>query len=336
MRKVGWLILVAVLTVVTACRRMPLYDLPERIIQLTLELKLEIDLDIKTEIDVDVEETIKIPERMKVGFYGTDNESLLHTEYVGPTGGNINPQAGQYKMLVYSFGTEFVQVRGEDNLNTIEAYTSDITASKEGDLNAVTRRLKTRGDDDGEPQGPIIYPPDHLLVAREVVDIPEIVFEEHDVVVKATAKTVVETYSFEVQTVIGAEYIYSCEAFVTNQSRTIFFGHSGADGRGNPSLEPATLSFPVGVDTKRGCLYTTFNTFGKLPGESRAYLYILIRNMDGLEYVIEQDITEQMESSDHEIVIKEEVVIPEPEENTGGIAPTVEPWEEVEHEVKIG
>lgn len=331
------MIWIALLVVVAGCRRMPLYDLPERIIELTLQLELDLELDIKTDLDVDVEETIKIPERMKVGFYKPDKDSLIHTEYVGPTGGIINPPAGHFNMLIYSFGTEFVQIRGEESLNTIEAYTSDITATKAADLQAVTRnRHKTRGDDDGEPQGPIIYPPDHLLVAREQVEIPEIVFEEHNVVVKATARTVVETYSFEVQTVIGAEYIYSCEAFVTNQSRTIFFGHSGVDGRGEPSKEPATLSFPVGVDTKKGCLYTTFNTFGKLPGESRAFLYVLIRNLDGQEYVIEQDITEQMESTDHEIVIKEEVVIPAPEENTGGIAPTVEPWEEVEEEVKIG
>ena len=332
MRKVSWLILIAALVAVVGCRRMPLYDLPEKVIRLVLELDLEIDLDIRTDLDVDqeIEKTIKMPELMKANFYGLDDDRLKHTEYVGPTGGIINPPSGQFDMLVYTFGTEFVQIRGEEDVNTIEAFTSDITAAKASDLRGFTR------EGGEEPEGPIIYAPDHLLVARELVEIPEQVFDEENIVVKATARTVVETYSFEVSTVIGAQYIKSCEAFVTNQSRSILFGHEGADGRGEPSKEPATLSFPVGVDVKKACLYTTFNTFGKLPGESRSYLYILIKNRDGEEYHVEVDITDQFDNPDHKIVIDEEIEVPEPKSLGGGIAPTVEPWEEEIHDVNIG
>ena len=131
MRKVSWLILIAALVAVVGCRRMPLYDLPEKVIRLVLELDLEIDLDIRTDLDVDqeIEKTIKMPERMRANFYGLDDDHLKHTEYVGPTGGIINPPSGQFNMLVYTFGTEFVQIRGEEDVNTIEAFTSDITAA---------------------------------------------------------------------------------------------------------------------------------------------------------------------------------------------------------------
>lgn len=332
MRKVSWLILIAALVAVVGCRRMPLYDLPEKVIRLVLELDLEIDLDIRTDLNVDqeIEKTIKMPELMRANFYGLDDDHLKHTEYVGPTGGVINPPSGQFNMLVYTFGTEFVQIRGENDVNTFEAFTSDITASKASDLRGFTR------EGGEEPEGPIIYAPDHLLVARELVEIPEQVFDEENIVVKATARTVVETYSFEVPNVVGAEYIKSCEAFVTNQSRSILFGHEGADGRGEPSKEPATLSFPVGVDYKRGCLYTTFNTFGKLPGVSRSYLYILIRDTDGQEFHVVEDITDQFDNPDHQIVIKEKIVIPIPPSYKGGVEPSVVPWEEEIHNVNIG
>ena len=332
MRKVSWLILIAALVAVVGCRRMPLYDLPEKVIELILELDLELDLEIRTDLNVDqkIEQSIKMPERMRANFYGPEDDNLKHTEYVGPTGGIINPPSGQYNMVVYTFGTEFVQIRGESDINTIEAFTSDITATKAADLRGFTR------EGSKEPEGPIIYPPDHLLVARELVDIPEVVYEEGNIVVKATARTIVETYSFEVPNVIGAVYIKSCEAFVTNQSRSILFGHEGADGRGEPSKEPATLSFPVGVDVNKGCLYTTFNTFGKLPGGSRSYLYILIRDMDGEEYHIEVDITDQFDNPDHQIVIEEEIEILEPKSYHSGVEPTVKPWEEETHDVNIG
>ena len=48
------------------------------------------------------------------------------------------------------------------------------------------------------------------------------------------------------------------------------------------------------------------------------------------------DITDQFEKDDHEIIIDEEIDIPKPESGGAGIAPTVDPWEEENHDVPIG
>ena len=322
---IGFLGLAALLLLVS-CKRMPLYDLEAQAIRLVLHLNLDIDLDIDVDMDVDLEleRTIKVPDHHKVLFYSPDNGQLHYTEFVGSTGGALYTPAGYYQMLIYSFGTEYVQIRGENDISTIEAFTSDITATKAGAL-----KICTRNSDD-TPQGPIIYTPDHLLVAGEPVTIPEMSNVEQDVVIQATLKTIVETYSFEVRTVVGAEYIQSCEAFITNQARSSFFG------RGEVSQEPATLSFPVGVDRKKGCLYTTFNTFGKLPGESRSYLHILLYNTAGEEYHLSVDITDQFEKPDKHIIIEEQINVPVPEASGGGIAPRVNPWSEETHDVPIG
>ena len=325
MRKSRWILYVLLLAAVVACKRMPLYDLEKTVeLVLNLDLKLDLKVNLDVKVDVEIDTVIPKPEHMKVCFYAPETDNLKYTEYVGPAGGPISTPAGTYNMVVYTFGTEYVQVRGEGNRNTLEAFTSDITASKGATLRGFTRA------DIEEPKGPVIYTPDHLLTARETVVIPEAPSEGQTITIHAEADDVVETYGFMVKTVIGAEYIGSCEAFVTNQARSSFFGI------GKVSTEPATLWFPVGVDRKKGCLYTLFNTFGKLPGESRCYLHLLILDTDGKEYHITEDITDGFEDPDHNIVIEEEIEVPEPASHGGGIAPSVDPWGEINTDVPIG
>lgn len=327
MRQVRWIILsVMALLAVVACKRMPLYDLEEKEVQLdlNLDLKLDVKLNLDVHVDIEIDTVIPTPEHMKACFYDLETDALRYTEFVGPTGGLINTPAGQYDLVVYQFGTEYIQIRGEGDRNTIEAFTSDITTTKGATLRGFTREGVE------EPQGPVIYSPDHMLVARERVVIPEMSNESHTITIHAEASDCVETYGFWVKTVIGAEYIESCEAFVTNQARSSFFG------RGEAGKEPATIWFPVGVDRQKGMLFTVFNTFGKLSGESRCYLHLLIRDTDGKEYHFSEDITDDFEDSDHIIEVDEEIDVPEPESHGGGIDPTVDPWDEEDIDVPIG
>ncbi|MBP3767339.1 MAG: DUF5119 domain-containing protein [Prevotella sp.] len=309
----------------TSCKRMPLYDMEKSVeLELSLVLDLDLELDLDVDVDVDIEKKINAPDHMKVLFYEPSDRHLQYTEFVDGTGGKISTPPGSYRMLVYSFGTEYTQIRGDGDIATIEAFTSDITATKGSVLRGFTR------SDADMPSGPVIYMPDHLLVAAEDVTIPDWMGEEIRITLHATASTIVETYTFEVHSVIGAEYIESCEAFVTNQARSSFFG------LGVVSSEPATLWFPVGVDRRKGCLYTTFNTFGKLPGASHSYLHILVRDTGGQEHHYSTDITEQFEKTDKHIIIDEKIDIPEPPSHGGGIAPTVHPWDEESHDIPIG
>ncbi len=319
------IILLAFLALFMSCERMPLYDMEKSMyLDLKLNLKLDIDLDeeLTAGVDIKPDSVIKMPEHNKVLFYSAENNVLKHTEFVDSTGGDIFTPPGLYKMLVYSFGTEYTQIRGEGNMETIEAYTSDITDTKTRLLRTITRQ------DAKETQDVIIYAPDHLLVAREEVVIPE--FSEDTIVISAEASTVVETYSFAVTNIKGCENVASCEAFVTNQARSRFLG------RGEASNEPATICFPVGVNHAKNVFYTTFNTFGKLPGESRAYLHIVIVDTGGKEHYVSEDITEQFGNGDHRIVIDKEIDIPEPESQSSGIAPTVEEWDEEITDVPLG
>ncbi len=326
-RKFQYLLMLLIMAVFVSCERMELYDIENTMhldLKLKLKLDIKVDIDIKKDLDIDIEDSIRMPEHNKVLFYSPSSASLMHTEFVDSTGGNISTPPGTYDMLVYSFGTEYVQIRGESSIKTIEAFTSDITATKSGVLRSFTR------DGEEEPPGPIIYPPDHLLVASEKVEIHDYTDRSYTATIHAEANTIVKTYTFEVNNIEGFEYIEKCEAFVTNQSRSSFFGI------GEISSEPATLSFPVGVSRKKKVLYTTFNTFGKLPGESRSYLYILITDTGGQEHRVETDITDQFVNEDHRIIINKPIVVPEPPSHGGGISPSVNPWDEENQDVPIG
>lgn len=318
-------LLIALLLAFTACQYKELcYDHQHQTeYNLSLILKLNLDLDVELDVSDEAHTKIEMPEYMKVCFYDPLSGALSQTAMVGPEGGLIQIAPGKYNMVVYSFGTEWTWIRGENNIDSLEAYTSDITALKTRQLQQIIQEGKY------DAPGPIIYTPDHLIVAREEIEIPAYSLTPQVDTISTKASTVVETYGFEVTNITGIEYIASVDAFVTNQARSTFF----ARGEKNPS--PATIYFPLEVDREKGILKTTFNTFGKLPGESDAYLHILLTDTKGNVMTVTEDITEQFENSDHIIEIDEPIDIPKPEEG-GGIDPTVEEWDEENIDIPIG
>jgi hypothetical protein len=322
-------VLFGVLSLFTSCRYKDLCYDHNHDTTPNLVLRLELNLDLDIEIDVDIQDEnhtqIKIPSYMVVCFYDTLSGSLKYMEYVESYGGPLHVNPGTYDMVVYSFDTEWTQVRGENHIDSLEAFTSDITATK-----APQFALFPRKDTTETAPGPIIYTPDHLLVTNKRVEIPPYSIEEQVITVTATAATIAETYSFEVQNIEGIEYVSSVEAFITNQARANYFG------REELCTDPATIYFPMEVNRTGNSIKSTFNTFGKLPGEIRSYLNILMIDSEGKAHTRVTDVTEQFGDSLHTIVLKDTIVIPAPSAGGGGIAPTVEEWEEVNRDVPIG
>lgn len=290
---------------------------------LKLTLNLDIDIDVEVE-NVDFTK-IKVPELMVVCFYDTLTGAVRNRSYVGPYGGDLHVDPGVYNMVVYAFDTEWTWVRGEAHIDSLEAYTSDIT-----DIKSPLFLQAAQKDSSQVAPGPIIYTPDHLLVTRKRVEIPPYSLEKQEITIEATASTIVESYRFRVKNISGVEHVASVDAFISNQARASFFG------RGELSKEPATIYFPMEVDRRGKMFKCSFNTFGKLPGESKSYLNVVITDTQGKPHTLVTDITEQFEDTTHTIVIEDSVIIPPPASSGGGIAPTVEDWEEEVHDVGIG
>ena len=320
------ILLTALLLVFASCRYKELcYDHQHQTeYNLSLVLHLQLDLDVELDVSEEAHTKIEMPEYMKVCFYDPLSGALTQTAMVGPEGGLIQIAPGKYNMVIYSFGTEWTWIRGEHHIDSLEAYTSDITAIKTRQL------LQFTQDGKYDAPGPIIYTPDHLIVARQEIEVQPYSLTPQVDTIAVRAATVVETYGFEVTNISGLEYIASVDAFVTNQARSTFFGREEK----NPS--PATVYFPLEVNREKGILKTTFNTFGKLPGESLSYLHILLTDTKGNVITVTEDITEQFENSDRIIEIDDPIDIPKPDEEGGGIDPTVEDWEEENIDIPIG
>ena len=301
----------ALLLSLSSCHFIPLHEKDNSV-------ALELGLDLSTDLEDDA---IEVPEHFKACFFGWDTGQLSSTHFVGSTGGDVTVPPGSYTLLVYTFGTEYIQIRGENSLETIEAFTSDITASKMKSF----RRFSTKSMDD-----PIVYTPDHLLVAKEEVIVPEFSGGVQRATLQTEASTVVQTFVFEMTRLTGLEYVASAEAFVTNQCRSYFIG------RGEASDEPCTIWFPVEVNREESTLTALFNTFGvRTDEESKTFVHFIMRDTGGDEHNYSMDITEKVVAPRHVIEIEEEIDIPQPE-GTGGFAPAVNPWEGEEIDVPIG
>lgn len=320
------MLLVASTAWLNSCRYKDLCYEHDHQLDYNVLLKLTLELDNNTPTNVkkstDAHTAVTEPSHMVVCFYDVQTGALKDLEYTGPYGGQLQVPPGTYNMVVYAFDTEWTQVRRENNINTLEAFTSDITSMKSPFFSIIAKKDSTSAP------GPIIYTPDHLLVAHKRVTIPPFSLEEPVVVIEATASTIIETYEFKVTNITGIEYVSSVEAFITNQARSNFFG------REELNTEPATIFFDVDVSRKKGMFETNFTTFGKLPGESRSYLNIVLYDTSGKPFVVVTDITEQFTNPENIIVIEDSIVIPAPP--SGGIAPTVEDWEEIIRDVPIG
>lgn len=344
MRKLRFIaIAIAVALSVLGCKRIELYE-PVSEVQLDLALDLKIDLELDLAVETDVEQEFphifptQKPDYMEVLFYDANTHKLVNSYIISSEGGKVDIVPGDYNVVVFNFSTESTQVMNLDDYMTAEAFTTDITKSMGDKFKAAVANAKggTKGETKGYEDDPIIYEPDHLFVANEVnINIPSFEDMDKNVVIRTTAKSILDIYSLEVLGVKGTENIEKVEAFVTGQIKSSYF----ASGR--ESNEPATLYIEaMNVDVANGRLYTVFGTFGKLPkAENNIYLDITITNTGGGQYRYIFDVTEQFdddENVNNQLVIDAEIDIPEGESGGGGLAPEVGDWEEENVEIPLG
>ncbi len=333
-----WKHIVIVMTVLIAlsgCQRIPLYEASTRVC-LHIEHKLGIDHDIEmsTPTTFDKEYTKKItgqkPEYVEVLFYDPETHLLIKSHILKADGGLIDLPVGDYDMVIYNFGTESTQTANTHHRFEAEAYTTDITKQLASKLQwfkspGDTTKSETRGYEDD----PIIHEPDHLYVANEErIHVPSFQVQQEDIHLYATASTITEVYSLEVIGVKGTENIEKVEAFITGQVKSNYFGMPKA------STDPATLYTDMRVDTENSRLYSVFGTFGKQPGEdNHIYLDITVRDSGGGQYRFIFDVTDQFDDLDNHnnklIIDATDVIdIPEAKYGGGGLAPSVDPWED--------
>lgn len=318
MAKLRYIVLLALgVLLVSACQRRPMEDE-----YLRIYLDLTIDKDI-----VNYEVKSGEPGLMRVAFFDSVTKEYLCHDYVPSTGGYIFAPYGDVDMLVYNLEAGETRVRNYYSLYDIEAYTNEIS---EQQRSRFTRYLLSRGDT-RPSYDRICVTPGHLFVARKNnIHIPKHITEDV-LIIQATAKTVVESWTIEVEGITGLEWVGSVAMMLSGQVNSSFIATP------TPSTEPVAIYFDVVSASRRNTVMESrFETFGreKTSGDI-ALLSILFTDIQGHPYMYNFDVSDQMENNPRQhIVIKGDIDIPKPEVGSG-FKPIVDDWKEYEYDVDI-
>lgn len=303
--------------IVCSCHHIPLMD-PHSGVYIKFNIQVQPDVIDCNPVDYPFPDIVrgKMPTSLRVCFYDIETHDLVMEEYVGSEGGFINVAAGVYDIIVYNLGTEVTRVTGTASRAGAYSYTS----SSGSVLNM------SKSDSDGQVTQinyPVIYEPDHLYVGtKENVEIPVVSDDNRIVVIEVDMTPLLESYTFEILNIVGADRIQSATCYVTGQAPQRYLWD-----RRHPGNVCAIL-FGAPVDISQGVIRTAFNTFGRYPySTSGVYLNFLVNDKGGHRYQWIFDISDQFDDPDnerHEIKIINTIVIPE--EERGGFSPSVGDW----------
>lgn len=306
--------LLVLLFVICGCQRRPLTEAD-------FAVQLNITLD-KNIVNHTVE---KDPTLMRCIFYDASNGAFVTQAFLSPEGGIVNLVPSRtYNLLVYNFDTESTWIKEETWFHKIYASTSLIPDSFKTKL----RSRATKGDEEQ-----IVYDPDHLFVGRlNNVFIPARSVDADMVVLNVEAKSVVQSWRIELDSVTGAENIGSIAGVITALARKSFIG------LGELSEEFATIYFDNPVIDENGRLTARFNTFGRNPEclEDQVLSLVFI-DVAGKGVTYNFTVTNQMIDNKEQVIrLKAEIDIPKPiTEGTGGFVPKVDEWEDVNTDIII-
>ena len=313
-----YILLVAIMALLAvSCKRRPMEE---------EYLRVYLDLTIERNI-LNYEMKDYEPGLMRVAFFDAVTKQYLSHDYVPSTGGYIFAPYGDVDMLVYNLEAGETHVRNYYSLWDIEAFTNEISDQQRSRF---TRYLISRGD--SRPSyDRICVTPGHLFVAREHnIHIPKHITEDV-FIIQTTARTIVESWTVEVDGITGLEWVGSVAMMLSGQIDTKFFG------TGTPSTEAIALYFDVVTASRRNTVMNSrFETFGreKTSGDI-ALLSILFTDVQGHPYMYNFDVSDQMENNPlQHIVIKSDIDIPKPEVGSG-FKPIVDDWKEFEYDVDI-
>ena len=263
--------------------------------------------------------------------------------------GYIVADPGTYSLLVYNFDMETTQVSDINNHLTTKAYTNEISAHQKSKIPSRSQLMASPSKAPGYDK--VVYDPDHLFK----VSCPEVVIPYADYIdtLKTPdgkyfrAESMIKSYYLQVR-VKGLEFASSSVGLLTGVSGSGWIRSGDMD-----IIDPVTVYFNMfpgeggaagivrGDDGSEVTVYTTFNTFGKIP-EMSNHLEITFDFLTvyGKPYSETLDITDVFATDDAKkhrwLLIDHTIVIPEPPKvGGGGFDPGLEDWSDIEQDMII-
>lgn len=255
--------------------------------------------------------------------------------------GYINAAPGRYNLLVYTYGAPYTMVRNENDYYTMQAYTNRASDYYHKYMPELMQRIDA---------GSIRQQPDHVfhemmenvVIGRSLgVDTLRNAQGEH-----FTAHSMVRSYYIQLK-VKGIEWARSAVAVLSGMAGSSFMHRYDGMSESDPayvlfSLKQASRGRSSDGESITAVLYTTFNTFGKLP-EERNLLTVTFEftRVDGTTQVEQVDITDMfatpMVRENQWILLEHEVEIDQPDHSAigGGMNPGVDDWDDIESDIYL-
>lgn len=326
-----------VILTTASCEKRPLLELGHR-----TQINVRVNIDAISNVTCDIyNEMIQIPEikpiAMHVLFFDEYTKEVAAESFISDISydddgtrvlsGNISIMPGDYKMLVYDFGTESTIVQDYYKWDDCMAFTSEISP-------ALKRSLISKVNEKALEDAYVIHEPDHLVVAsKEHENIPY----HHEVhIVEAEAQSVVESYYLQIK-VVGLEYVSSAQAILSGMVNGNMISSN------TKIVEPqATIWFDMEKSDDKGepVICTIFNTFGRIEdSENELEVTFDLKTHDGRTIQKSFDLSELFLSPDcvnhHWLLLEETITIEPPQVEGGGFAPEVNDWEEEHRDLYI-
>ena len=306
-------------------------------------------------------------------FLRTKKEDERGTYYEG----YIVVYPGRYNLMAYNFDTEVCIVRNYSDFNNSQVYTNEIATylrsrvsksamkvvqkNMQREMYRVAQKLALKGQQKMTRAGEdvteerIVYDPDHFFLAN-CGDIYVPYTDELDTLKTQdndyfTAESVVKSYYIQVP-VKNIDYATSSLGLVSGLAGSVRLGTAETNDE-----DPVTVYLELrpgenaaaGILSKTGTedvavMYTTFNTFGKLPeSENGLTITFDFLTTHGGSHTQTLDITDEFNSAqaqDQQWILVEEVIelpkpTPNPNNSGGGFKPSVTEWEDVNAEIII-
>lgn len=262
--------------------------------------------------------------------------------------GYIVADPGVYSLMVYNFDVETTQVKDINNHFDAKAFTGEIASHLKSNIPSRSRRNSTKQKNQGFDK--VVYDPDHMFrVACPDVLVPYVDFVDTLKTPEGKyfrAESMVQSYYLQVR-VKGLEFASSSVGLLTGVAGSGWL----MDGRMDKE-DPVTVYFDmfpgqgpasgmVKGDEGTVTVYTTFNTFGKIPAQQN-HLEVTFDFLTvyGDPYSETLDITDVFATKEAQenrwLLIDHTIEIPEPPKvGGGGFDPGLDDWKDVESDVII-
>ena len=252
---------------------------------------------------------LTLPKALRVMLCDQITGEIVSERYLQDTGrddkgyyfdGYVAADKGDYRLIVYNYGTETTQIRNAGNGLLAEAYTEPISAQYNTESLDFDARESMSLDNTN-----IIYNPDHLWTVSDPYvhiesnqDRDTIYAQNHEYY---KANSIVNTYYYEVK-VSGAQWIDSISSNITSIAGSKII-HDGEILTTSPSVQYLNMKknkvLPAQKDLQTTTYYATFNTFGKQPNsKSSIYITLNFKMTDGSMQNKKIDITDLFYNED--------------------------------------